>query len=71
MRPGNVPDLGSGHLSDSDSILQKGKPCARGSRLIQIGTEMDFGCVLCEPVLISLLRDKFLQSSGFESLEVV
>lgn len=38
--------LGSGHLSDSDSILQKGKPPARGIRFIQIGAEMDFGCLV-------------------------
>ena len=62
--------LGSGHLSDSDSILQEGKPPARGIRFIQIGAEMDFGCVLCELVSIALPRDKFLQNSGFKSLKV-
>lgn len=70
VRAENVSDLGSGHLPDSNSILQKGKPPARGSRFIQIGAEMDFGCLFCELVLISLLSDKFLQNSGFESLKI-
>lgn len=43
---GECAGLGSGHLSDSNSILQEGKPPARGSRFIQIAAEMDFGCLV-------------------------
>lgn len=67
---GECAGLGSGHLSDSDIVSFKRVNLLQGAAGLYRLVQRWILDVLCELVLIALLRDKFLQSSEFESLKV-